>query len=63
MPMRAIGMLIGIPEEDQKAIREQIDEDLRIDDGADAGPREADGARRRSSASTSTGASSTPPTT
>ena len=31
--MRTIGMLLGIPEEDQDAIRERIDEGLRLDDG------------------------------
>ncbi|MGE0878685.1 MAG: cytochrome P450 [Acidimicrobiia bacterium] len=30
MPMRTIGMLLGIPEADQEAIRERIDEGLRI---------------------------------
>lgn len=34
MPMRTIGMLLGIPEEDQVAIRDQIDAGLRIDKGA-----------------------------
>jgi cytochrome P450 len=34
MPMRTIGMLLGIPEEDQVAIRERIDEGLRLEDGA-----------------------------
>lgn len=33
MPMRAIGMLLGIPEEDQPAIRDQIDQGLRLADG------------------------------
>ena len=33
MPMRTIGMLLGIPEEDQKAIRDQLDEGLRLDEG------------------------------
>jgi cytochrome P450 len=33
MPMRAIGMLLGIPEQDQEAIRDQIDEGLRIEEG------------------------------
>jgi len=33
VPMRAIGMLLGIPEEDQAAIRDSVDERLRIDDG------------------------------
>ncbi len=35
MPMLTIGMLLGIPEEDQVAIRDRIDAGLRID--ADAG--------------------------
>src|SRR5438309_1666405 len=30
VPMRTIGMLLGIPEQDQEAIREQIDEVLRL---------------------------------
>jgi cytochrome P450 len=33
MPMRVIGMLLGIPEQDQEAIREQIDDGLRIEEG------------------------------
>src|SRR5262249_35640185 len=33
MPMRTIGMLLGIPEQDQEAIRDRIDEGLRIDQG------------------------------
>ena len=33
MPMRVIGMLLGIPEKDQEAIRERIDEGLRIEEG------------------------------
>jgi cytochrome P450 len=33
MPMRTIGMLLGIPEEDQEEIRDRIDEGLRLDDG------------------------------
>jgi cytochrome P450 len=35
MPMRTIGMLLGIPEDDQEAIRDRLDEGLRIADGAD----------------------------
>ena len=31
MPMRTIGMLLGIPEADQEAIRDQIDEGMRLD--------------------------------
>jgi cytochrome P450 len=38
MPMRTIGMLLGIPEEDQEAIREQLDAGLRLQEG---GPRES----------------------
>ncbi len=34
MPMRTIGMLLGIPEEDQEEIRDRIDEGLRLEDGA-----------------------------
>ena len=34
MPMRTIGMLLGIPESDQEAIRDRIDEGLRLTDGA-----------------------------
>jgi cytochrome P450 len=33
MPMRTIGMLLGIPEEDQEAIRERIDEGFRMESG------------------------------
>jgi cytochrome P450 len=34
MPMRTIGMLLGIPEEDQEALRDHIDEGLRLEDGS-----------------------------
>lgn len=34
MPMRTIGMLLGIPEGDQRAIRERIDAGLRLADGS-----------------------------
>jgi cytochrome P450 len=34
VPMRTIGMLLGIPEEDQRAIRDQIDASLRLEEGA-----------------------------
>jgi cytochrome P450 len=34
MPMRTIGMLLGIPEQDQEAIRERIDDGLRLEEGA-----------------------------
>jgi cytochrome P450 len=33
MPMRVIGMLLGIPEEDQEAIRDRSDANLRTDPG------------------------------
>ncbi len=33
IPMRTIGMLLGIPEEDQQALRERIDEGLRLEEG------------------------------
>ncbi len=33
MPMRTIGMLLGIPEQDQEAIRDRIDSGLRLEDG------------------------------
>jgi cytochrome P450 len=34
MPMRTIGMLLGIPEEDQEAIRDQIDQGMHLDEGS-----------------------------
>jgi cytochrome P450 len=34
MPMRTIGMLLGIPESDQQAIRDRIDDGLRLEEGA-----------------------------
>src|SRR6266700_4514713 len=33
MPMRVIGMLLGIPEQDQEAIRDRVDADLRTKPG------------------------------
>jgi cytochrome P450 len=33
MPMRVIGMLLGIPEEDQEAVRDRVDADLRTAPG------------------------------
>jgi cytochrome P450 len=33
MPMRTIGMLLGIPEQDQEALRDRIDEGLRLEEG------------------------------
>ena len=35
MPMRTIGMLLGIPEQDQEAIRDHLDAGLRIEDGTE----------------------------
>src|SRR2546423_7605246 len=34
MPMRTIGMLLGIPERDQEAIRDRLDQGMRLTDGA-----------------------------
>ncbi len=65
MPMRTIGMLLGIPEQDQETLRDRIDEGLRLDEGTmptfDA--ETTVGPVRRRSRSTSTGARSTRPTT
>jgi cytochrome P450 len=33
MPMRTIGMLLGIPEQDQEVIRDRIDRGLRLEEG------------------------------
>jgi cytochrome P450 len=33
MPMRTIGMLLGIPEQDQEQIRDRIDDGLRLEEG------------------------------
>jgi cytochrome P450 len=33
MPMRTIGMLLGIPEQDQVALRDRIDEGLKLEEG------------------------------
>ena len=33
MPMRVIGMLLGIPEQDQEAIRDRLDAGLRLEEG------------------------------
>ena len=38
MPMPVIGMLLGIPEEEQQAIRERIDAGLRLEEGGDIAP-------------------------
>jgi cytochrome P450 len=42
MPMRVIGMLLGIPEGDQQAIRDQLDEGLKLDRHDPGGPPEVD---------------------
>ncbi len=42
MPMRVIGMLLGIPEQDQQAIRDRLDEGLRLDEGEDVVVDEAE---------------------
>ncbi len=39
MPMRTIGMLLGIPEQDQEAIRDRLDASLRIEEGEEPAPR------------------------
>ena len=63
--MRTIGMLLGIPEEDQQAIRDHIDEGLRLEAGVMPEVDFEPGRRRptRTTAPTSTGGPSTPPTT
>ncbi len=43
MPMRVIGMLLGIPEEDQEEIRDQIDGGMRLDEGEAPGAAEGMG--------------------
>ncbi|OHV35359.1 MULTISPECIES: cytochrome P450 [Pseudofrankia] len=46
MPMRTIGYLLGIPEDDQESIRAGIDRGLRLtDDAPDPAPRMSDGAQ------------------
>lgn len=47
MPMRVIGMLLGIPEEDQEALRDRIDAGLKLE----SGEVDADFAARRNSES------------
>jgi cytochrome P450 len=43
MPMRMIGLLLGIPEQDQEAIRDRIDQGLRIEEGEEYAPPEDGG--------------------
>jgi cytochrome P450 len=38
MPMRTIGMLLGIPEQDQEAIRDRLDAGMRIEEGEEYKP-------------------------
>ena len=40
MPMRVIGMLLGIPESDQEAVRDRVDSNLRTDEGKPMDVRE-----------------------
>jgi cytochrome P450 len=42
MPMRTIGMLLGIPEQDQEAIRDMLDEGMRIEEGEEFVPPASD---------------------
>jgi cytochrome P450 len=37
MPMRTIGFLLGVPEQDQEAIRDRIDETLKVEEGTQGG--------------------------
>ncbi|MHB8463509.1 MAG: cytochrome P450 [Acidimicrobiales bacterium] len=41
MPMRTIGMLLGIPEEDQRALRDRMDEVFHLDDDGSTRTRDA----------------------
>ena len=61
MPMRTIGYLLGIPEQDQEAIRDQLDEGLQLKEGEEMSVPEI--SIRASSPTTSTGGPSIPPTT
>jgi cytochrome P450 len=57
MPMRVIGMLLGIPDEQQQAVRDRIDAGLRLEEGADivAALHAADAEAREGSGRSSTG--------
>src|SRR6476659_5043484 len=50
MPMRTIGMLLGIPEQDQEAIRDKIDEGLRLEEGLPPDPANFDGGAEQTKA-------------
>lgn len=43
MPMRTIGMLLGIPEKDQEEIRDRLDASLKLEEGDDPTARYRDG--------------------
>jgi cytochrome P450 len=47
VPMRTIGMLLGIPDEDQQAIRERIDDSLKLREGAPTGEVMAQAAKKQ----------------
>ncbi len=63
MPMRTIGMLLGVPEADQVEARDRADASLRTEPGQPMASPRWRSARATSSGSTSTGAWPTPPTT
>ena len=61
MPMRVIGMLLGIPEEDQEELRDAIDAGLSLEEGESSRGlqgEESRSTRRRASRSTSSGGAS-----
>ena len=65
MPMRVIGMLLGIPEQDQQALKDVIDDGLRLEEGTmpDTASLRMRTSRPPTSTSTSTGGPSTRRTT
>jgi len=63
MPMRTIGMLLGIPEEDQEAIRERIDAGFGSRSAYPREPPTMPSTRARTSPTTSSGARRIRPTT
>ena len=63
LPMRVIGMLLGIPEEDQVAVRNRTDANLRTVPGQPMAVKEENVARATTSPTTSNGGPSTRPTT
>ena len=62
MPMRVIGMLLGIPEQDQEAVRDRVDANLRTEAGKPMKVSETS-SKARCSPNTSTGGPSTRRTT